>query len=96
MVDTSQLKESLQKAKYDAIFVLGAEDIAVNETVTDILGRQKDPEDPITKVPVEVLMEGRGFADSLEGVEETGGQVHFVHEILAKKTLDILLDNSLQ
>lgn len=93
-VPEGKLGETLIQRKYDGIFLIGAEDTRVAEAAQAILEKQMS-KDEETKgyriVPVEVLMEGRGSADKLVQVTKNGGGLHFVHEVLARKAVDILL-----
>jgi len=93
-VPEGKLGEVLVQQEYDGIFLIGAEDTRVAEATQAILEKQMS-ESEETKgyriVPIEVLMEGRGSADKLVQVTKNGGDLHFVHEVLAKKAVDILL-----
>lgn len=94
-VPEGRLGEVLKTQEYDGIFLLGADDIRVAEAAQAILNRQRDGGDNIDgyrQVPLEILMESRGSADSLAQIEERGGGLHFVHEVLAEKAVDILLE----
>lgn len=94
-VPEGKLGEVLKNQAYDGVFLIGAEDTRVAEAAQAILEKQmSDSEDTAgyRRVPVEVLMEGRGSADKLLQVTENGGNLHFVHEILARKAVDILLE----
>jgi len=93
-VPEGKLGEVLKNQEYDGVFLIGAEDTRVAEAAQAILEKQmNDSEDTAgyRKVPVEVLMEGRGSADKLIQVTKNGGDLHFVHEVLARKVVDILL-----
>lgn len=97
-VPEGALGEVLKNQEYDGVFLIGAEDTRVAEAAQTILEKQmSDSEDTAgyRKVPVEVLMEGRGSADKLIQVAKNGGDLHFVHEVLARKAIDILLEKSL-
>lgn len=93
-VPEGKLGEVLVQKEYDGVFLIGAEDTRVAEAAQAILEKQMS-ESEDTKgyriVPVEVLMEGRGSADKLVQVTKNGGDLHFVHEVLARKAVDILL-----
>ena len=93
-VPEGKLGEVLIQQEYDGIFLIGAEDTRVAEAAQAILEKQMSKSEE-TKgyriVPIEVLMEGRGSADKLVQITKNGGDLHFVHEVLARKTVDILL-----
>lgn len=92
-VPEGKLGEVLQNGTYDAGFLIGAEDGRVAEAALAILEKQRAEEvkGRYKKVPLEVLLEGRGSADKLDQVETDGGGLHFVHEILAKNVVADLL-----
>jgi len=94
-VPPGKLGESLKERDYDGIFLIGAEDKRVNEAARAIFERQIDTSaetEGYRKVPMEILMEGRGSADKLDQITQNNGGIHFVHEILARKAIDILLE----
>ncbi len=93
-VPEGKLGEVLQGKEYDGIFLIGAEDTRVAEAAQAIFEKQMSEREETRGyriVPMEVLMEGRGSADKLVQVTKNGGDLHFVHEVLAKKAVDILL-----
>jgi len=95
-VPEGKLATVLTTREYDGIFLIGAEDVRVAEAARAIVERQLSdlPETAgYKKVPLEVLLEGRGFSDQLSHVKEIGGELHFVHEILAKRVFSILFEN---
>lgn len=92
-VPEGKLSTVLTTRDYDGIFLIGAEDVRVAEAARAIVERQLSDLTETAgykKVPLEVLLEGRGFTDQLSHVTELGGELHFVHEILAKRVFSIL------
>lgn len=93
-VPEGKLGEVLKEKEYDSIFLIGVEDTRVAEAAQAIVEKQiSESEDTAgyRLVPMEVLMEGRGSADKLVQVTKNGGDLHFVHEVLARKAVDFLL-----
>lgn len=82
-------REVIRSGNFDAIFLIGAEDTEVARVAEDILNDQKA--ERFKNVPLEVLMEGRGSADKLAEIEDNDGHIHFVHNILAKRCVELLL-----
>lgn len=92
-VPEGELGEVLKEKEYDSIFLIGADDKRVSEATQTILQKQMTGgEGGYRLVPMEVLMEGRGSADKLVQVTKNGGGLHFVHEVLARKAADVLLN----
>ena len=93
-VPEGELGEVLKKQEYDSVFLIGAEDTRVAEAAQTIMENQLSKSDEkagYRMVPMEVLMEGRGSADELVQITKNGGDLHFVHEVLARKIVEILL-----
>ena len=88
-VSADNYKQIIQSGNFDAVFLIGAEDTQVARVAEDILNDQKT--ERFKNVPLEVVMEGRGSVDNLAEIENKGGQIHFVHNILAKKCIELLL-----
>lgn len=74
---------------FDAVFIIGAEDTEVARVSTGVLKAQETGH--FSKAPLEVLMEGRGATDKLSAVTKNNGRIHFVHNILAKRCVELLL-----
>lgn len=99
-VDKVEREKTLKEGNYEGIFLIGAEDNKVADSAFDIIRKQTPVEDAAEseykKVPLDVLMEGRGSADKMHILEGRGGKVHFVHEILVKKfIMELLKDYSI-
>lgn len=88
-VAADNYRQIIKSGDFDAIFLIGAEDTEVARVAEDILNDQKTGR--FKNVPLEVLMEGRGSADKLAEIEDNDGHIHFVHNILAKKCIELLL-----
>lgn len=90
-------QKTLKEGQYEGIFLIGAEDNKIADSAFHIIKKQTPEKEGIESeykpVPIDVLMEGRGSADKMHILEERGGKVHFVHEILAKKFIMELLND---
>lgn len=89
-VSAENYRQTIRSGDFDAVFLIGAEDTEVARVAEDILTDQKA--NRFKKVPLEVLMEGRGSTDKLAEIEDNRGQIHFVHGILAQDVIKSLLD----